>query len=374
MKKAVLALTIAALPFAASAEVVLYGQIKSSITTGQVKIKGGEGVEKSATSTTINDNTSRIGFKGSEKLSDDLKLIWQVEQRTSILGEANSQRFGNRDSFIGLEGNFGKVRVGNMNNFINEMDTIDPWLYRSQASLGLGIYTRTGIRTTSVRYDSPSAGGFKVSASYAPRDNRNTADRYIHSTPSREQYTAALIYGKDGFNANLAYGHYKGAYTDNSGKTKAAQIAKLESYYDKNNLFVGVGAQYAKGFENGNTYLAYFTDGFNNYRGSSIVADSGKTEAVKVADANITLGYTFGNITPRISYVHGWPAKGVNSGEKLVDKFDQVVVGGEYKFSKRTLMRAQLGYLKLGSKTRLTPTQTGSVEQRTALLGMVHKF
>ena len=90
MKKAIIALTIAALPFAASAEVVLYGQVKSTITSGQVKIKGNEGTEKSATATRINDNTSRIGFKGSEKLSDDLKAIWQVEQRTSILGESNS--------------------------------------------------------------------------------------------------------------------------------------------------------------------------------------------------------------------------------------------------------------------------------------------
>ena len=84
MKKILITLTAAALPFAASAEVVLYGQVKSSITAGQVKIKGSEGTEKSATATRINDNTSRIGFKGNEKLSDDLKVIWQVEQRTSI--------------------------------------------------------------------------------------------------------------------------------------------------------------------------------------------------------------------------------------------------------------------------------------------------
>ena len=89
MKKAIIALTIAALPFAASAEVVLYGQVKSSITSGQVKIKGNEGTEKSATATRINDNTSRIGFKGSEKLSDDLKVIWQVEQRNYEIGRAS---------------------------------------------------------------------------------------------------------------------------------------------------------------------------------------------------------------------------------------------------------------------------------------------
>ena len=39
MKKSIIALVIAGLPLAASAEVILYGQIKSSVTVGQVKIK-----------------------------------------------------------------------------------------------------------------------------------------------------------------------------------------------------------------------------------------------------------------------------------------------------------------------------------------------
>lgn len=81
MKKSIIALVIAGLPLAASADVILYGQIKSSVTVGQVKIKGDAGSETSSTATSINDNTSRIGFKGSENLGGDLKAIWQVEQK-----------------------------------------------------------------------------------------------------------------------------------------------------------------------------------------------------------------------------------------------------------------------------------------------------
>ena len=88
MKRTIIALVTAGLPFAAAAEVTLYGQIKSSVSAGQVRIKGGSGTEKSPTVTKINDNTSRIGFKGSEKIGDDLKAIWQVEQRTSVLNES----------------------------------------------------------------------------------------------------------------------------------------------------------------------------------------------------------------------------------------------------------------------------------------------
>ena len=102
MKKSVLAVCLAALPVAAVADVTLYGQVKSGITGGQVKIKGAQGTEKSATSVSIHDNGSRIGFKGSENLGDGLKAVWQVEQKTAISGE--SQKFATRDSFIGLEG------------------------------------------------------------------------------------------------------------------------------------------------------------------------------------------------------------------------------------------------------------------------------
>lgn len=84
MQKTILVLACAAFSCSAYADVTLYGQIKSSISTGQVKIKGSAGTEKNAAATRINDNASRIGFKGSEKLSDDLTAIWQLEQRASF--------------------------------------------------------------------------------------------------------------------------------------------------------------------------------------------------------------------------------------------------------------------------------------------------
>ncbi len=220
MKKSIIALVIAGLPLAASAEVILYGQIKSSVTVGQVKIKGDAGSETSSTATSINDNTSRIGFKGSENLGGDLKAIWQVEQKTAITG--GSQGFATRDSFIGLQGNFGKIRAGKLSNMLNEMDTIDPWMYKTNAA-GLGIFTRTGNRNAAVRYDSPDFGGFKFNVSYAPRDNRNPSDKYTHTKPAKDQYTGGVSFSKNGFAANAAYGHYNGAYTDKSGKVKAAQ-------------------------------------------------------------------------------------------------------------------------------------------------------
>ena len=146
---------------------------------------------------------------------------------------------------------------------------------------------------------------------YSPRDNQNPSDRNTHAEPGRDQYNVGLTYENSGFTANLAYNLRKNRYAETGGgERKDGHVVRLESYYDKDNLFLGLGAQYAKGNETANDYLAIFTSGFNTYNGSGITADTGKQEAVKVVDAAVTAGYNFGNWRPRISYARGWPAKG----------------------------------------------------------------
>ncbi|MCP1661202.1 porin [Neisseria perflava] len=372
MQKAVMAWILAALPLTVAAEVTLYGQIKSSVSVNQVKIKGDSGTEKSSTSTRINDNTSRLGFKGSERLSGDVKAIWQVEQRISVLGDKSG--WATRDSFIGLEGKFGKIRAGHLNNLLNEMDTIDTWMGNPSATY-LSIFTRTGTRTTSVRYDSPAFKGWKLNLQYAPRDNQNATDKYAYEVAGRDQYNVGLIYdnGKDFF-VKTAYNLRKNRVGYQDG-----HIVRVETAYLPDKFFLGAGVQYAKANESGNTYLSHFLDGFGSYNGNSLTVDSGKTKAVKVVDAAVTAGYNFGHLRPRISYAHGWPAKGVGSDKTLVDKFDQIVVGGDYRFSKRTALRGQLAYMRVGGDTQLYTDGSGQlhkgkVEQTAATLGLHHRF
>ena len=368
MKK-YLALALTTLPALAAAEVKMYGQIKSGVEVSQVKISGSDGSDKSATATRIVDNTSRFGFKGSEKLGGDLKAIWQVEQRISVI-EAR-EGWASRDSFIGLEGKFGKIRAGNISNQLNWMDNIDPWMYSNNA-LGLGVFTRTGNRKASLRYDTPKIAGFDANIQIAPRDNQNPDDRYTHAEPDHSQLDAGLNYSRAGYFVQAGYNLRKNRYQDENGAYKDSHVGRLIVGYDANNLFVGIGAQYAKGYETGNSYIGYFTNGFNTYNGDSIRND--KSESVKVTDAAITATYRMGNIKPQITYAHGWAAKGVNSGDLLVDKFDQIILGGDYRFSKRTSARLSLAHLRVGGKTRLTANTTGKIQQTAAQLGLHHRF
>ena len=357
MKKSLIALTLAALPVAAMADVTLYGQIKAGVEVSRTKEKVAGETTKSKTATEIADYGSRIGFKGHEHLGSNLNAIWQVEQNTSIAG--GDSGFANRESFIGLEGGFGKVRAGNLDTSLkNTSDSFDPWESSdgNADTLQLGKIKRVDSRKVSVRYDTPVFGGFSASVQYQPRDNANPSDKYTHNVKSRESYDLGLNYENSGF-----FGRYAGSYakraelTDdyldefNSSTTLGAGIYKdhqahrLTAGYDANNLMVAVVGQY---------------EGFK-----ADVAGAKKNERTEVG---ATAAYRFGNVTPRVSYAHGFKVK--EEGVKQENStYNQVIVGADYDFSKRTTALLSAGWLKEGKGDNKYEKAAGTV-------GLRHKF
>ena len=352
MKKTLIALTLAALPVASMADVILYGQIKAGVEVAQTKVTVGGNTTKDHTTTEIADFGSRIGFKGSESLGSGLNAIWQVENDISVAGGGN---WAGRDSFIGLDGNFGKVRAGRLSTQLNDMDTLDPWEYSNDA-LGLGVYTRTGERVVSVRYDTPNFAGFSANVQFTPRDNQSNTGRDDAGRSDTSAYYAGLNYENSGFFAQYGAGYSPSSYTALSGQSKSGQVHRLEGGYDANNLFVGVGVQYGKGWETSNDYMAAL--GYD----AGVGADTG----VETTEAAVTAAYRFGNVTPRVSYAHGWESK--IAGDKVAgSKYDQVVLGADYDFTKRTTAMVSAGWLKVGGGDNKTQTTAG-------LVGLRHKF
>lgn len=352
MKKTLIALTLAALPVASMADVILYGQIKAGVEVAQTKVTVGGNTTKDHATTEIADFGSRIGFKGSESLGSGLNAIWQVENDISVAGGGN---WAGRDSFIGLDGNFGKVRAGKLSTQLKDMDTLDPWEYSNNA-LGLGVYSRTGERVVSVRYDTPNFAGFSANVQFTPRDNQSNTGRDDNGRSDTSAYYAGLNYENSGFFAQYGAGYSPSSYTAQSGQSKSGQVHRLEGGYDANNLFVGVGVQYGKGWETSNDYMAAL--GYD----AGVGADTG----VETTEAAVTAAYRFGNVTPRVSYAHGWEAK--VAGDKVAGtKYDQVVLGADYDFTKRTTAMVSAGWLKVGGGDNKTQTTAG-------LVGLRHKF
>ena len=369
MKKTLIALSLVALSGAASAEVILYGQAKAGVEVSQTKVTVAGNETKDHTATKIADYGSRIGFKGTEHLGSGLNAIWQVENSVSLAGGGD---WAGRDSFIGLEGGFGKVRAGKLSTSLEDMDAVDPWEYSNQA-LGLGMFTRTGERVTSVRYDSPVWGGFSFNAQMTPRDN-GTAVRGVGVTTGRNDaasdtsaYYAGLNYENAGLFAQYGVGYKKSAYISNSVDSKSGQAHQVQVGYDANNLFVAGGYQYTNGWDSLNSYnAALASDG--DYEAAKDKGTPGSV-GLKTHELAVTGAYTFGNVTPRVSYAHGFKAKGSNlsDGERKRTKYNQVVLGADYDFSKRTTAMVSAGWLKAGSGDNKTETVAGGV-------GLRHKF
>lgn len=361
MKKSLIALTLAALPVAAMADVTLYGTIKAGVEVSRVKDAGTYKAQggKSKTATQIADFGSKIGFKGQEDLGNGMKAIWQLEQKASIAG--TNSGWGNRQSFIGLKGDFGTVRAGNLNTVLKDSgDNVNAWESGSNTGdvLGLGTIGRVESREISVRYDSPVFAGFSGSVQYVPRDNANDKDKYEHHKSSRESYHAGLKYENAGF-----FGQYAGSFakyadlnndaervavnTPNAHAVKDYQVHRVVAGYDANDLYVSVAGQYeaAKNNEVGNPNIGK------------------KHEQTQVA---ATAAYRFGNVTPRVSYAHGFKAK-VNGEKAARYQYDQVIVGADYDFSKRTSALVSVGWLQEGKGKNKT-------EKTASMVGLSHKF
>ena len=384
MKKTLIALSLAALSSAAMADVTLYGTIKAGVETsntknylqgqkGEFNPRGQEVVSKFHTETAITDFGSRIGFKGHENLGNGLNAIWKVEQKTSVAG--TDKGWGNRQAYIGLETTAGTFRAGKIGTQLDDMDKTDQWEYSNNA-LGLGMFTRTGQKIVSVRYDSPVFAGFSANVQFTPRDNAvNTVRGVNNPTTGRSDaakdnagYYAGLNYENAGFFAQYGFGYKKAAYVTRNGHSKSGQAHRVEAGYDANNLFVSGGYQYTNGWDSQASYAAALTGTTDEYKEN--LAKNDTSAGLKTHELAVSGAYKFGNVTPKVTYAHGFKAKGkhLSNAEKKQAQYDQVIVGADYDFSKRTTAFAQAGWLRAGDKN------TVRVETTAGLVGLRHKF
>ena len=172
------ALSAAFVAPAALADVTTYGVINSSVEFA--KATGATTSSQDFKSVNrVTANNSRIGFKGWEDLGNGLKAIWQVEQNVDIDTGNSSTSWANRNSFVGLEGSFGRVLLGKHDSAYKTM------------TIGLGtniladtsadtcnsqaIFCRGDQRVSNtVQYYSPVVNGFSAGVSYGADETRAT--------------------------------------------------------------------------------------------------------------------------------------------------------------------------------------------------------
>lgn len=387
MRKKLTALVLSALPLAAVADVSLYGEIKAGVegrnyqlqlteqpsrtqgqTSNQVKVTKA----KSRIRTKISDFGSFIGFKGSEDLGEGLKAVWQLEQDVSVAGGGATQ-WGNRESFIGLAGEFGTLRAGRVaNQFDDASQAIDPWDSNNDVASQLGIFKRHDDMPVSVRYDSPDFSGFSGSVQFVPIQNSKSAYTPAHvvvnnkvathvpavvGKPGSDVYYAGLNYKNGGFAGNYAFKYARhanvgrnafelfliGSATSDEAKgtdpLKNHQVHRLTGGYEEGGLNLALAAQLDLS-ENG---------------------DKAKTKN-STTEIAATASYRFGNAVPRISYAHGFDL--IERGKKGENtSYDQIIAGVDYDFSKRTSAIVSGAWLKrntgIGNYTQINAASVG---------------
>lgn len=388
MRKKLTALVLSALPLAAVADVSLYGEIKAGVEGNNIQLqlteppsKGQTGNKvtkgKSRIRTKISDFGSFIGFKGSEDLGEGLKAVWQLEQDVSVAGGGASQ-WGNRESFIGLAGEFGTLRAGRVaNQFDDASQAIDSWDSNNDVASQLGIFKRHDDMPVSVRYDSPEFSGFSGSVQFVPIQNSKSAYTPAHvvvnnnvathvpavvGKPGSDVYYAGLNYKNGGFAGNYAFKYARhanvgrnafelfliGSATSDEAKgtdpLKNHQVHRLTGGYEEGGLNLALAAQLDLS-ENG---------------------DKAKTKN-STTEIAATASYRFGNAVPRISYAHGFDL--IERGKKGENtSYDQIIAGVDYDFSKRTSAIVSGAWLKRN-------TGIGNYTQiNAASVGLRHKF
>jgi predicted porin len=141
--------------------------------------------------TEMASSNSRLGVRGQEMLSHDLKAIFQLETEFHL--DSNDSKWATRNSFVGLAGRtWGDFKVGRMDTpFKKYGDELSFFGISSGNFLSSSnVFRKTGFGTNSassfhlrranaIQYDSPRIAGVKAAIQYSTDEN-DTSTRKAH--------------------------------------------------------------------------------------------------------------------------------------------------------------------------------------------------
>lgn len=376
MNKKLIAVAIAAAlaPVAAMADsgnVVIYGQMNASIDS----VDSGY-ASNSQRTTQINDNSSRLGFKGTEALGNGLSAVWQIESRITAEGATPDAGFqptnertsgttiGGRNTFVGLTGGFGTAILGRHDTpyklATRSLDVFADNIADNRSIMGQSGNGTTfdGRQPNVAAYISPTVSGFTGAIGYVAG-----AENALNSNQTKgDAWSAMGTYANGPIFGSLAYEkHNVGALNSGTLGLNAALSGQNEKAWK-----LGGGYNFGD-FKLG---LAYEKTKDTFGAGGS---DASGHHAVYLSGA-----YTMGNNVIKAAYTKAGDKASVSaSGAK------QFSLGFDHNMSKRTTVYAL--YSKLNNDTNgtygLTAGSNGGVAAGAAnsdpsvfSLGMKHSF
>ena len=220
MKKIALASAIALASItAAHAAPTVYGKV---LLTGEyTDVDDKTAANKDTSTTKLVSNSSRIGFKGEDDLTDTTKLVYQLEYGIDVDADTNGKgQFYSRNTFIGLAHNTMGTLIAGRHDTPFKLAKGGVDVFNDYDNVGLGKLMVGENRVNNViAYKSPTLVGVPVTFMAAAVLSEEDKDADVANTDIDE--------GANGYSASLAYdqnGVYLAAGYDNN-----IQISKTDS-------------------------------------------------------------------------------------------------------------------------------------------------
>jgi len=144
----------------AQSSVTIYGRVNITVESEKIADEDRQ--------STVKDNSSRIGFKGTEDLGGGLKAGFQIEHGFDATDGKAKDTFWGRQSEVNLSGAFGTVRLGawTPDTYYATSDYIGMHNHETGDSSD-ALYASTFTMTNKVGYVTPNMSGFQAFVSVA---------------------------------------------------------------------------------------------------------------------------------------------------------------------------------------------------------------
>jgi len=167
----------------AYAETDVYGKINISFQNSD---DGSQAV------TELKSNSSRLGFKGTEKLDGGLTLIYKYEFQVDVTdesgvavdvaNESTNSHFKSRNQYIGLKGNFGEVLLGRNDTVLKQSQGKFDLFSDYEADIKNIGWKGENRADDSVTYKTPKFNNFQFGLTYILDEENEDASTSFSAT------------------------------------------------------------------------------------------------------------------------------------------------------------------------------------------------
>ena len=145
----------------------------------------------------LNSNASRLGIKGESKISEELAVVYQVEYEVCIdSGDCKGQTFKQRNTFLGLKGNFGMVWAGKHDTPAKlAAKKVD--LFNDLEGDIKNAFEGENRVSNVVAYTSPKMNGFSATLAMIPAEGEDVDQDGQDDTGLKDGLSYSINYTKD---------------------------------------------------------------------------------------------------------------------------------------------------------------------------------